>query len=890
MKMIYQMTINSSNQFMKLWLLATFLLLLSCNLAYAVTTQKVIPEGNIPEPAYLRVLPPSGIVDNTIVSVNPGAGEKVPEVSNSESRQVVKGTTKRKRIVFTIGDSTMADKNTSNNNRERGWAQMFPFLVDEEEVQVSNHARDGRSTKSFIDEGRWDAVVNQLQAGDYVFIEFGHNDQKSDQSSLYAPSQTVYKDNLTRFVNETRAKGAFPVLLTSIVRRQFDEQGILQNTLEDYPDVVRALAAAMDVPLIDMYNKTFSLVQTLGPASAGILYVNDITHLNEYGAIRVAQMVAQGIRELDLPLAGSLKEDIWIEETPFSEEYTCRLQNPSFEYEADNKPFNAAAVVRGVPFGWQQRGVVAGNSFGINSKDAMNIEKVGYCWYNVSQPPYAMPEDFELSQTVEDLPAGDYVVRCRLGVASGYETTVRLFANQNVQYYGKKENYQKNQTEGEDSHFACWTPNTGMGNPEMKEMCVKVTIREGEALQLGIRSSNRKSDGMLATGSSSSNVYGGFKVDYFRLEYLSSVTPEAIKEKLNSLIHEARELYLTTEEATESGYYPEESRIVFDAAILRAASCSGDSEPGASDYRIAIEALELALNLYKRSFITVSRQVLLNPGFEYEAEEVPFNGSSVIRGVPYGWQQTGTVLGNSYGINYKDATGFDGKGYCWYNVGLSPYAMPELFELYQIVSGLPAGEYVVKCKLAVMQGYMTNVRLFANENVQYYGTEADYLCNLAEGEYNSFAGWAAAPNMYNPGLKEMFVTVTVREGEWLKLGIRSSNLKSDGTEGRGSDGSNVYGGFKVDDFRIEMKDHVAVQPISEDKPAVRVDKTEDHIQIIVKGKCIHGNAKLYSPSGILLQDCILASGVNSIFISSKGLYLLRIMIDGQEFVEKLRMG
>jgi lysophospholipase L1-like esterase len=158
---------------------------------------------------------------------------------------------KKKITIYTIGDSTMADKDTVGNP-ERGWAMALPLFFDSAEVRIENHARNGHSTKSFIDEGRWDAVVEKLESGDCVFIRFGHNDEKQERPSLYATPYGAYTDNLTRFVRETQEKGAFPVLMTSIVRRHFDENGILKNTHGEYLDAVRKLASKLKVPMIDM--------------------------------------------------------------------------------------------------------------------------------------------------------------------------------------------------------------------------------------------------------------------------------------------------------------------------------------------------------------------------------------------------------------------------------------------------------------------------------------------------------------------------------------------------------------------------------------------------------------------------------------------------------------
>ena len=121
--------------------------------------------------------------------------------------------------IFMIGDSTMANKSLKNGNIERGWGQMLPGYFTEE-VVVDNHAMNGRSSLSFINEGRWDIVLSKIHKGDYVFIQFGHNDEKS-RVTLHTESGSTFDDNLRRFVNGTCAKGGNPVLFNSIVRRNF---------------------------------------------------------------------------------------------------------------------------------------------------------------------------------------------------------------------------------------------------------------------------------------------------------------------------------------------------------------------------------------------------------------------------------------------------------------------------------------------------------------------------------------------------------------------------------------------------------------------------------------------------------------------------------------------
>lgn len=209
-----------------------------------------------------------------------------------------------------IGDSTMADKPDPAHNPERGWGQSLPALVNAGAV-VKNHAVNGRSTKSFIDQGRWDSVRVALKRGDYVFIEFGHNDEKTDDSSRYTAPFTAYRRNLERFVRETRAAGATPVLFTPIVRRQFNAKGTLEDTHGLYPLVVRDVARDLHVDFIDLGLLTEEWVQRAGPDSSKARFVytkegeypafplarEDNTHLNPRGAAEVAAMAVRALRE-----------------------------------------------------------------------------------------------------------------------------------------------------------------------------------------------------------------------------------------------------------------------------------------------------------------------------------------------------------------------------------------------------------------------------------------------------------------------------------------------------------------------------------------------------------------------------------------------------------------
>jgi acetyl esterase/lipase len=217
--------------------------------------------------------------------------------------------------VYLVGDSTMADKPTAETNPERGWGQLFPRFFDEY-VAIHNHAVNGRSTKSFIDEGKWSAVERALKPGDYVFIQFGHNDEKVEDSARYAAPYTAYRKNLERFVAESRAKGATPVLLTPIVRRKFNVQGRLEDTHGAYPLVVREVARDLNVAFVDLEALTGDMVRSARPEGSKKLYVwaapgestmypegrQDDTHLSVLGATPVAGLAAAAIAHSALPL------------------------------------------------------------------------------------------------------------------------------------------------------------------------------------------------------------------------------------------------------------------------------------------------------------------------------------------------------------------------------------------------------------------------------------------------------------------------------------------------------------------------------------------------------------------------------------------------------------
>jgi lysophospholipase L1-like esterase len=229
----------------------------------------------------------------------------------------------QKTTLYTIGDSTMANKKDPERNPEHGWAQVLqPFF--KENIIVENKALNGRSTKSYINEKRWDSIYKKLKKGDYVFIEFGHNDEKIEDSTRYTNPHTSYRYNLIRFVKEARAKGATPVLLTSIARRNFNEKGVLVPTHGDYPLETRLVAQEYKVPFIDLEYYTEMLEQSYGPEKSKQLHLHfkagenayydkdkaDDTHLSLLGATKVAQIVIDHIKVLEDSSIENLKKSI----------------------------------------------------------------------------------------------------------------------------------------------------------------------------------------------------------------------------------------------------------------------------------------------------------------------------------------------------------------------------------------------------------------------------------------------------------------------------------------------------------------------------------------------------------------------------------------------------
>jgi lysophospholipase L1-like esterase len=220
--------------------------------------------------------------------------------------------------VYLIGDSTMSIKEVKAYP-ETGWGMPFAAFFDET-VAVDNRAQNGRSTKSFIAENRWQPVANELHAGDYVFIQFGHNDEVPTKRS-YTP-EVEFTANLKRFVSETRSHQAQPVLLTPVARRKFDDAGKIEETHAAYAELVRAVARETNTPLIDLDRSSQALLQQFGVENSKLLFNHlapgehpnypdgreDNTHFNELGARRMAELVLVDMRALKLGLVDHLRQ------------------------------------------------------------------------------------------------------------------------------------------------------------------------------------------------------------------------------------------------------------------------------------------------------------------------------------------------------------------------------------------------------------------------------------------------------------------------------------------------------------------------------------------------------------------------------------------------------
>lgn len=234
--------------------------------------------------------------------------------------------------IFVIGDSTAAQKDTAGGKVERGWGMMLQDCFDADYIVVDNHAVNGRSSKSFIEEGRWEKVLSRIKPGDYVIIQFGHNDEKPKADRHTEPGST-FDYNLAKYVRETRERGGIPVLMNPVVRRNFfvqapeneDDENLRTTTFKDgvrmvegdtlydthgmYRVVPKDVAIRMNCHFVDANMITHNLEQGLGTEASKKLHMwfkpgqepsepkgkQDNTHYNIYGAKVVANLLADAL-------------------------------------------------------------------------------------------------------------------------------------------------------------------------------------------------------------------------------------------------------------------------------------------------------------------------------------------------------------------------------------------------------------------------------------------------------------------------------------------------------------------------------------------------------------------------------------------------------------------
>lgn len=222
--------------------------------------------------------------------------------------------------VYLAGNSTVTDQ---RDEPWASWGQMLPRFFKAGHTAIANHAESGESLKRFLAENRLEKILSTMKAGDYLFIQFGHNDQKKE-SSAYVEPFTGYKEYLKRFIDAARSKGGLPVLVTPVNRRTFDDSGSFINSHGDYPEAMRQVAREEQVPLIGLNAMSKLLFEALGPEGSKKAFVHypagtfpgqekalaDDSHFNDYGAYQLAKCIVEGIKSNKLGLADYLVDGL----------------------------------------------------------------------------------------------------------------------------------------------------------------------------------------------------------------------------------------------------------------------------------------------------------------------------------------------------------------------------------------------------------------------------------------------------------------------------------------------------------------------------------------------------------------------------------------------------
>ena len=200
--------------------------------------------------------------------------------------------------IFIAGDSTAAERDTTVEEQERGWGQMFQNYFNKNFIVIDNHARGGRSSKSFIDEGRWDAILQKMKKGDYAIIQFGHNDGVEDEAKHTDPG-TTFDEYLTKYATDTINHGGIPILM-SPVSRNWWKKGVLVDSFGDYRLSAKNVAKKLNVHYVEANTITENYLKNLGEEASNKLFMcstgkNDYTHFTIYGATIVAKLLAEAL-------------------------------------------------------------------------------------------------------------------------------------------------------------------------------------------------------------------------------------------------------------------------------------------------------------------------------------------------------------------------------------------------------------------------------------------------------------------------------------------------------------------------------------------------------------------------------------------------------------------
>lgn len=516
-------------------------------------------------------------------------------------------------------------------------------------------------------------------------------------------------------------------------------------------------------------------------------------------------------------------------EDTLDEDYTYLIVNNDFEQAPDPANCSQAIDVAENINGWadgawrvsestckQFYGWTNNNpdfNFGNNAQgiDAAANDKSGN-WALWISGNCVLPEFYEFYQIIDknDLPVGTYKLQCGMAVQHTKMTNQRLFANNRVQYHGNSTQYVSNLTPGEHNTFA----GHSSGDKTLKEMAVYITIGENDSLKIGIRTSNKLSNGSVAP--LDNPMRGWFRADNFRLTKLDPTSRE-FKEITNANLANLSVDLGTLEPAFDPEVTVYNCRIpqgttvvspfaMASSALARVNYGNVDVTSGSGVGTISVTASDdVTIKTYTINFTTENDVNLTNlivnndfeMAFDADCNPVPItsgmNGwvsnawrpkeSSCASKHFYGWTHDQSILGtsNSQGIN-TDGDRKHGNWALWLGGNGGSTTVESDIELHQTISktALSAGTYKVQCLLAVGSTKKFNQRLFANNSVQYFGSPQDYTQNMVDNGTENYA-FARHEDFGEASLREMKVYVTIGDNDSLRLGIRTSNRAADGT-------------------------------------------------------------------------------------------------------------